>query len=125
MKRIVKNIFESLFFLLVFYLLGNVGIGYYFLAPFGISVLFALLLQKYKIFMASVCYFIANTLSQFSLKGMYVSITVVFVVIITYFLLKRCKIIFAEVVEKANLKGINEVFLLKVKESQIYFQKNS
>jgi hypothetical protein len=29
------------------------------------------------------------------------------------------------VVEKANLKGINEVFLLKVKESQIYFQKNS
>lgn len=89
-KRLLKNIAEIAFMLLVFYALGLVDVGYA-LAPLGVSVLIALLVIDYHVVKASVCYLIATTLAIYSLRGMYVALAVIFVVCITKLLLKRCK----------------------------------
>ena len=90
-KKLLKNVFEVLFLVFVFYVLGRVDVGYSFLAPLGVSVLFVLLVLNHRLIKALACYLVANTLAQYSLNGFYVSITVVGVLLITKLLLKRCK----------------------------------
>ena len=91
LKRLLKKLCEVVCLLLIFYLLGLVDVGYYFLAPLGISVVFAMMVLNCKTVLTSVCYFVGNSMAQYTLNGLYISLTVVGVVLITRTLLKRCK----------------------------------
>ncbi len=92
MKKVLKMIAKSISFGVIFYVLGKVNVGYRCLAPLGVGLLFSLINIKYSVIEASVCYFVANVLAQFSVNGIYVSLTVTTVALITYFLIKKSKI---------------------------------
>ena len=91
LKKILKSLCRFVCLLLMFYVLGLVDIGYHFLAPLGISVVFSMLVLNCKIVLPSLCYLVGNSMAQYTLNGLYVSLTVVGVVLIVRMLLKRCK----------------------------------
>jgi len=91
-KKVLKKSLFYICLLLIFYMLCNVEVGYSGIKPFGISFLFSLLLFKYKVLQSSACYLIASMLSYFSVYGIYITINVLLVVIITYFIIKKTKL---------------------------------
>lgn len=92
MKKVLKIVCKVVSLIAIFYVLGKVSVGYRCLAPLGVGLLFSLLNIKYSLIEASVCYFVANVLAQFSVNGVYVSLTVALVTLTTYFLVKKSKI---------------------------------
>jgi len=91
-QLIIKSIFKYAIFLFVFYILGKVQIGYHALSPLGIALLFSMLVMKFKVLEASASFLIANILAQFSVNGIYTSLNVVIVVLITYLIMKKSKL---------------------------------
>ena len=90
-KKLYKNVLDVIVLLFVFYVLGNVNVGYHFLAPLGVAVLFVLLILNLKIVKGMGCYLIANTIAQYGLNGFYVSLNVVSVVFIIMLILHKYK----------------------------------
>ena len=84
--------------LIMFFVVGQVEIYTPQLAPFGASVLFALLVIRKDVWLSGICYLIANTLAQFNLYGLYISGTIVAVIFITYIIRQKSKLKFNNLV---------------------------
>lgn len=91
-KKLLKNIFKYFALLVLFYVIGRVKVGYYNLNPFGISLLFAMLVLKLDVIKGCVGYLISNIFIQFSIEGLYISLNVVGVVLLTHFIIKKSKL---------------------------------
>lgn len=89
---VFKKVFIYIGFAGVFYVLSKVKLGYDNLCPLGISFLFSLLVLRYKIIESSIGYLVGSTLAYFSLQGLYISLNVVMVVLITHIILKNSKL---------------------------------
>ena len=93
--KIKGLISKSVYFLgcvLVFFLLGEIKVGYQGLNPFAISLIFSFFVLRYRVVGSVFCFLVANILSQFSLYGLYITLNIVGVIFPTYAICKRFKL---------------------------------
>lgn len=91
MKKYLKKFGISMLLVAIYYMLGQVSIGYAQIAPLGISLLFAMLVLRYKVIESSIGFLIGNTFAIFNLNGLYISLNVFVVIFITQFIIKKCR----------------------------------
>jgi len=74
---------------LIFFVTSKATLSYSIFAPFGISILFALIWTRYNIFNLSLSYIAAYSLAGFSLNSLYISLGTAAVAIIIWFIHNR------------------------------------
>ena len=93
-KNLLYKIGKILLLLLLFFVVGKVDVYLPQFSPFGAPIIFAFLMIKKDVVLSGTCYLIANTLVQFNLYGLYISLTSVAIVFLARLIQRKSKIKF-------------------------------